>query len=361
MTLDEIDKQLESDEERLVSSLQNLKNAKVEYRKARITAISNKLLAPYRRFKVAIAIARYDAMMERLEKKRAKAIAKAEKLQEKERKRIRKQAKEDFKAALRDKRREDIKNSLLDIKNMGVSAVSSASSFITNVKNSVIDKIQENTVIDLVIKNAIEDLKLKYAVNRYDNVVKLRERQIENEKIEQKKESSHETLKKENDINVQKVSKKGSYIGRASNRAILYAKINYISMNRKINNKIHDLQNNVKSNVNIVAGKVSSAKSKLVTTFNYSIAVVKDKVSSNVASIKRNIDIKKAERLQEKENQRIRNERKKDIIAALREDEERKNAVKKAQLENYREATKAVSEDLFANSASIENTMVNSL
>ena len=108
MTLDEIDKQLESDEERLVSSLQNLKNAKVEYRKARITAISNKLLAPYRRFKVAIAIARYDAMMERLEKKREKAIAKAEKLQEKERKRIRKQAKEDFKAALRDKRREDI-------------------------------------------------------------------------------------------------------------------------------------------------------------------------------------------------------------------------------------------------------------
>lgn len=59
MTLEELDRELVSSEERLLASLQELKNAKVEYRKARITSISNKLLAPFRRFKINMAIAKY--------------------------------------------------------------------------------------------------------------------------------------------------------------------------------------------------------------------------------------------------------------------------------------------------------------
>ena len=64
MTLEELERELKSNEERLVSSLDEYKKAKAELRKARITSISNKLLAPYRRFKIEKAIAKYDAMME---------------------------------------------------------------------------------------------------------------------------------------------------------------------------------------------------------------------------------------------------------------------------------------------------------
>ena len=69
MTLEELDRELLSDEERLVSSLQErevakeaLKASRVALRKARITSISNKLLAPYRRFRIEKAIAKYDAI-----------------------------------------------------------------------------------------------------------------------------------------------------------------------------------------------------------------------------------------------------------------------------------------------------------
>ena len=84
MSLEELDRELLSDEERVVSSLEEYKNAKATLRKARITSISNKLLAPFRRFRIEQAIAKYDAMIEKLEKKREKEIRRAEKLQEKE-------------------------------------------------------------------------------------------------------------------------------------------------------------------------------------------------------------------------------------------------------------------------------------
>ena len=174
MTLEELDRELLSDEERLVSSLEEYKNAKAMLRKARITSISNKLLAPYRRFRIEQSIAKYDAMIEKIEKKREKEIRRAEKLQEKEQKLERKQAKADFKAAIRDKRKEDIVNFVNDrkddiisfgeeigsevsdsfsyIREMGASKVSSASSFAINVKNSAIKKVKANTTIDLTMK-----------------------------------------------------------------------------------------------------------------------------------------------------------------------------------------------------------------
>ena len=138
MTLEELNRELLSDEERLVSSLREYKNAKATLRKARITSVTNKLLAPYRRFQINKAIAKYEAMIEKLEKKREKEIRRAEKLQEKEEKLVRKQAKEDFMAAVRDKKKEDINKFVTDKKddviNFGKeisSKVSMASSFVS--------------------------------------------------------------------------------------------------------------------------------------------------------------------------------------------------------------------------------------
>ena len=74
MTLEELNRELLSDEERLVSSLREYKNAKATLRKARITSVTNKLLAPYRRFQINKAIAKYEAMIEKLEKKREKRL-----------------------------------------------------------------------------------------------------------------------------------------------------------------------------------------------------------------------------------------------------------------------------------------------
>ena len=69
MTLEELEKELLSDEERLTSSLEKYKSAKADLRKARITSISNKLLAPYRRFRIKVNIVKSDLMVEAIKKK----------------------------------------------------------------------------------------------------------------------------------------------------------------------------------------------------------------------------------------------------------------------------------------------------
>ena len=173
MTLEELDKQLESDEKKLVDSLkakeaaeEALKASTAALRKTRIISISNKLLAPFRRFRIEQAIAKYDVMMQKIEKKREKEIRRAERLQEKEQKLEGKQAKADFKVAIRDKRKEDIINFAKDkkddvinfgkeissevsdtfdyIKDMGASKVSKVASFVVSVRNSAIKKAREN-------------------------------------------------------------------------------------------------------------------------------------------------------------------------------------------------------------------------
>ena len=52
MSLEELDRELLSDEERLVSSLEEYKNEKATQRKARSTTSSNKLLAPHRGYRI---------------------------------------------------------------------------------------------------------------------------------------------------------------------------------------------------------------------------------------------------------------------------------------------------------------------
>ena len=198
MTLEELNRELLSDEERLVSSLREYKNAKATLRKARITSVTNKLLAPYRRFRIEKAIAKYDAMIERIEKEQEKQRVKEEKLRQKEAK---KEAKADFKAAIRDKRKEDIVNFVNDrkddvinfandkksdvidfskgiasevsdtfdyIREMGSSRVSSASSFISNVKTSLIATLDKKTTLHRDIGSKILDYKEKKVDRDYE-------------------------------------------------------------------------------------------------------------------------------------------------------------------------------------------------
>lgn len=84
MTLEELDKQLESDEKKLVDSLkakeaaeEALKASTAALRKTRITSISNKLLAPFRRFRIEQAIAKYDVMMQKNRKETGKGDKKS--------------------------------------------------------------------------------------------------------------------------------------------------------------------------------------------------------------------------------------------------------------------------------------------
>ena len=382
MSLKELDEQLKSAEEEVVSSLEEYKNAKATLRKARITSISTKLLAPFRRFRIEQAIAKYDAMIEKIEKKREKEIRRAEKLKEKEERLERKQAKADFKAAIRDKRKEDIvnfidekKDSVINfgkeigsevsdsfsyIREMGASRVSSVSSFAINVKNSAIKKVKENTTIDLTIKNAIEEVRLKYATNKLNRAVEQKRKEEEKAREQELSDAIKfdEEIKadyKERDIpfaNIQekidKARKDKSYMGKATNRAIEY----FRKKKDSLDDKIFNARANMAYASFVVGGKVSRAKSKVVTMFNIQLDHFKDKYDAMMQER----DIKRSKKIQLASDKERLKQRKKDMIAALREQEEKNISIKRAQLDSMREAIAAVNStgDIFANAPGLD-------
>ena len=394
MTLEELDRELLSDEERLVSSLEEYKNAKAMLRKARITSISNKLLAPYRRFRIEQSIAKYDAMIEKIEKKREKEIRRAGKLQEKEQKLERKQAKADFKAAIRDKRKEDIVNFVNDrqddvinfvddkksdvinfgreissevsdtfsyIRDMGASRVSSASSFAINVKNSAIKKVKENTTIDLTIKNAIEEIRLKYAANKLNRAVEQKKKEEEKARLEELNNAIKfdEEIKadyKERDVpfanineKIQKASRQSSYMGKATNRVVRYFKSKKDNLFSDISDKVYESGFNIRVSAYETMGKVSKSMSQIKTVFNNELSDLKANVNDRYNDIKR--DIKEKVDSVSYAYQEVKE--KKEVERANKEQE---LAIKRAQLDSMREALEAVNNtgDIFANAPSLD-------
>lgn len=383
MSLEELDRELLSDEERLVSSLEEYKNAKATLRKARINSISNKLLAPYRRFRIEQAIAKYDAMIEKLEKKREKEIRRAEKLQEKEEMERRKQAKADFKAAIRDKRKEDIVNFVNDrkddiisfgkeigsevsdsfsyIRERGASRVSSASSFAINVKNSAIKKVKENTTIDLTIKNAIEEVKLKYATNKYNRAVEQKKKEEEQVRLEALNNAINfdEGVKielKSRDVpfsnideKIQKASRQSSYMGKATNRVVRYFKSKKDKLVGDISDKVYETGFNIRVSAYETMGKVSKSMSQIKTVFNNELNDLKANVNDRYNDIKR--DIK--EKVDSVSYAYQETKEKKEVERANKEQE---LAIKRAQLDSMREALEAVNNtgDIFGNAPSLD-------
>ena len=383
MTLEELDRELLSDEERLVSSLEEYKNAKAMLRKARITSISNKLLAPYRRFRIEQSIAKYDAMIEKIEKKREKEIRRAGKLQEKEQKLERKQAKADFKAAIRDKRKEDIVNFVNDrkddiisfgeeigsevsdsfsyIREMGASKVSSASSFAINVKNSAIKKVKENTTIDLTIKNAIEEVRLKYTTNKINRAEEQKKKEEEQARLEELNNAINfdEGVKIElksrdvpfSNINekIQKASRQSSYMGKATNRVVRYFKSKKDKLVSDISDKVYETGFNIRVSAYETMGKVSKSMSQIKTVFNNELSDLKANVNDRYNDIKR--DIKEKVDSVSYAYQEVKE--KKEVERANKEQE---LAIKRAQLDSMREALEAVNNtgDIFSNAPSLD-------
>ena len=391
MTLEELDRELLSDEERLVSSLREreaakeaLKASRVALRKARITSISNKLLAPYRRFRIEKVIAKYDAMIERIEKEQEKQRVKEEKLRQKEAK---KEAKADFKAAIRDKRKEDIVNFINDrkddvidfandkksdvidfskgiasevsdtlsyIKEVGGSKVSMASSFVSNVKNSAIKKVRENTTIDLTIKNAIEDVKLKYTTNKYNKAVENKAKEEEKAKEQELNDAINfdEGVKielKERDVpfsnineKIQKTSKKSSYMGKATNRVVRYFKSKKDNVMDTINDKVAEAQFNMSVNAYKVMGKVSKAKSEVKIVFNTNVVDRYNDVKRDIKDKANSVSYAYREAKEKNETERV--------------NKEQSLAIKRAQLENMRQALESVNNtgDVFDNAPSLD-------
>lgn len=383
MSLEELDRELLSDEERLVSSLEEYKNAKATLRKARINSISNKLLTPYRRFRIEQSIAKYDAMIEKLEKKREKEIRRAEKLQEKEEMERRKQAKADFKAAIRDKRKEDVVNFVNDrkddiisfgkeigsevsdsfsyIRERGASRVSSASSFAINVKNSAIKKVKENTTIDLTIKNAIEEVKLKYATNKYNRAVEQKKKEEEQVRLEALNNAINfdEGVKielKSRDVpfsnideKIQKASRQSSYMGKATNRVVRYFKSKKDKLVGDISDKVYETGFNIRVSAYETMGKVSKSMSQIKTVFNNELNDLKANVNDRYNDIKR--DIK--EKVDSVSYAYQETKEKKEVERANKEQE---LAIKRAQLDSMREALEAVNNtgDIFGNAPSLD-------
>ena len=382
MTLEELEQKLKSDEELVASTFEEYQNAKASYRKAKITAISNKLLAPYRRFQINFNIAKYELMEELIAKKKAQEVKKSIKLQEKIQKERRKQAEADFKAALREERKEKIVNFvndrkeevnevLLDLKNLGRSTINKTSSFIINVKTAAIEKVKENTTIDLIIQNAITDLKLKQATKEYNKA-------LERKKEEQLRlENQNSAIDFTNGIaidhmakkTISSISKQKSFMGKATNRVITYFKAKGEQVTTKINDKISNTKTAITLSTNKVISKVSTTKSKMITVFNNKVDKFKEQVdnkigdflvasSDKIAAIKDSANNLKTDVFNKIEEHQERSEKKKDMIAALREQDEKNISIKRAQLNSMIAALEAVnrSSDVFASAPSIETS-----
>ena len=394
MTNEELDRLLESDAKKLAASLNEYKKVKAKLREDRIASIATKFLAPYRRFRIEQAIAKYDAMIEKIEKKREKEIRKAEKLQEKEQKLERKQAKADFKAAIRDKRKEDIVNFVNDrkddvidfandkksdvidfgkdigsevsdtfdyIKKMGANRVSSVSSFVSNVSNSTLKKVRENTTIDLTIKNAIEDIQLKYATAKFNRAVEQKKKEEEKAREQELDDAINfdEGVKielKDRDVpfsnineKTQKARKQWSYMGKATNRVVRYFKSKKDNVMDTINDKVAEAQFNMSVNAYKVMGKVSKAKSEVKIVFNNELNDLKTNVVDRYNDIKRDIKDKANSVSYAYREAKEKNE-------TERVNKEQSLAIKRAQLENMRQALESVNNtgDVFDNAPSLD-------
>lgn len=376
MTNEELDRLLESDAKKLAASLNEYKKAKAKLREDRIASIATKFLAPYRRFRIEQAIAKYDAMIEKIERQREKEIRKAEKLQEKEQKLERKQAKADFKAAIRDKRKEDIVNFVNDrkddvinfandkksdvidfskgiasevsdtfdyIREMGSSRVSSASSFISNVKTSLIATLDKKTTLHRDIGSKILDYKEKKVDRDY-------EKSLENAKARQIQEEINNSIRREanrSDDNVtikekySRITKEKNYMGKATNRVIEYF--------RTKKNKLDDIVFDSKVNMAYMGYKASSVKNKIMTVFNNQISSLKNKADNFIGNtmvaasdtynnIKEGINDKISDISSSIEHRNEIKKRKEDMIAALNEEEKRKNDIREELLKKRREA-----------------------
>lgn len=376
MTNEELDRLLESDAKKLAASLNEYKKAKAKLREDRIASIATKFLAPYRRFRIEQAIAKYDAMIEKIEMQREKEIRKAEKLQEKEQKLERKQAKADFKAAIRDKRKEDIVNFVNDrkddvinfandkksdvidfskgiasevsdtfgyIREMGSSRVSSASSFISNVKTSLIATLDKKTTLHRDIGSKILDYKEKKVDRDY-------EKSLENAKARQIQEEINNSIRREanrSDDNVtikekySRITKEKNYMGKATNRVIEYF--------RTKKNKLDDIVFDSKVNMAYMGYKASSVKNKIMTVFNNQISSLKNKADNFIGNtmvaasdtynnIKEGINDKISDISSSIEHRNEIKQRKEDMIAALNEEEKRKKDIREELLKKRREA-----------------------
>ena len=374
MSLKELDEQLKSAEEKVVSSLEEYKNAKAMLRKARITSISTKLLAPFRRFRIEQAIAKYDAMIEKIEKKREKEIRRAEKLQEKEERLERKQAKADFKAAIRDKRKEDIVNfidekkdsvinfgkeigsevsdSFSHIRDMGASRVSSVASFVINVKNSLIVTLDKKTTLHRDIESKILNYRENKANRDYEKAVmdaKARKIQEEiNNSIAREREFSDDVTIRQR---FNKINKNKSYMGTATNRVVDY----FRGKKNKLDDKIFD----AKVEVAVIGAKVSRVKSKVAMAFNSQINNLKNKADNFIGNtmvaasdtynnIKEGINDKVNQVASAMEHRSEVKQRKEDMISAINEEEKRRNMIREEQLKMRRDLTDKINNgDIF--------------
>lgn len=335
MPQEKLDDVIESLEEELLESLKKTKELKASIRKNKITRITNRLLNPYRQFKIKVSIAKYDVMMEKIEKKRQREIKRAEELEQKMREEARLLRIKDFNTAIRDKRKENIVNFVDDkkdklnnivdsVKDIKSSVVTNGSSFVINVKNEVLDKVRENTTIDLKIQNAIEDLKLKKAYKEYDKAYEENKKRDEQYFIDKAVPFANISSI------VSNAKKEKCYLGRASKRAVLYFK-------NKVNNKAFD-----------ISSKISKSKSKIIIVFNNQLDKLNNKANEFVD---RKLDAMK-------KDDAITPLERKDKINILRTVKENELAVKRAQLESMREAVEAINQsgDIFSNSTPLIST-----
>ena len=371
------------DKEAYEASKKAFKEAKADLKKARITVAFNEILKTYRTFQAELEVVKYNMMIARLEREKAKAERKAEELRKKEeRKAIRDKRKEDIVSFIND-RKDDVvsfannkKSDAIDfgkdigsevsdtfdyIKKMGANRVSSVSSFVSNVSNSALKKVRENTTIDLTIKNAIEDIKLKYATNKYNRAVEKKEKEAEKVREQELDDAINfdkgvKIELKSRDVpfsnineKIQKASRQSSYMGKATNRVVRYFKSKKDNLFSDISDKVYESGFNIRVSAYETMGKVSKSMSQIKTVFNNELNDLKANVVGRYNDVKRDIKEKV-------DSVSYAYQDYKDKTEDERKEKRQKLAIKRAQLDSMRAALETVNNtgDIFSNVPSLD-------
>ena len=247
--LREKEREIEKNLQLLFTSIQNYKQAKIEYRKNKIATISNNIINSFNDFQNDVIISRYDRTIEVLNQKKQEIIdkrnlAQKEKKVKKELKEIAREERQEARQVAIENFKESVNNRVINLASNVTIKVSTAKSKIGKVKNDILKQIREKTTLDLRIKGIALSIQLKGAEIR--QILNAKKDQVK-DFVETKKQEIIEDKKK---IGRPPVVTARSFLGKITMDTLnKFKRTAKEQVTDKINNKINEMKINYLNSV----------------------------------------------------------------------------------------------------------------
>ena len=247
--LREKEREIEKNLQLLFTSIQNYKQAKIEYRKNKIATISNNIIKSFNDFQNDVIISRYDRTIEVLNHKKQEIIdkrnlAQKEKKVKKELKEIAREERQEARQVAIENFKESVNTRVINLASNVTIKVSTAKSKIGKVKNDILKQIREKTTLDLRIKGIALSIQLKGAEIR--QILNAKKDQVK-DFVETKKQEIIEDKKK---IGRPPVVTARSFLGKITMDTLKkFKRTAKEQVTDKINNKINEMKINYLNSV----------------------------------------------------------------------------------------------------------------